>query len=314
MNIFKEIISGNKYALSKGITLLESSLEKDKIKAKKLINKCLSLKEKKTIRIGVTGVPGVGKSTFINTFGQYLIEKGKKVAVLAIDPSSEESKGSILGDKTRMYELSKNKNSFIRPSPNNGKLGGLSPMTRENILLCESAGYDIVLIETVGVGQNETHIKHIIDVSILLMIPGAGDEIQGIKRGIMELADIIVVNKADGNNLVSAKKALQQYKNTSLLINNQNKWKVKTFLCSSTQNTGFNDIYKSLIDYIKYTTQNNLFNLKRINQNIFWLHYEIRSEFGNKKFNELKENKNLYKLEEKIKTSRYKRINMAEIL
>jgi LAO/AO transport system kinase len=314
MDVFQEIIKGNKVALSKGITLLESSLDKDKEKARDLIKKCLDLQQKKSIRIGVTGIPGAGKSTFINTFGQQLIQKGKKVAVLAIDPSSEETKGSILGDKTRMYELSNKKNTFIRPSPSKGKLGGISEMTRENILLCETAGYDVVLIETVGVGQNEINIKHIIDFSILLMIPYAGDELQGIKRGIIELADVIIINKTDGGNIEAAKKAYIQHKSTSSLFKKKNNWKIKILLCSSIKNTGFKKIFKVLAEYKKHTSENNFFNSNRINQNIYWLHKSIKEEYGNNKFNELKENGKLKKLEKKVISSQYRKLNLSKIL
>ena len=191
MDLIKEILNGNKVALAKGITLLESSLETDILSSQKLIADCLP-HSGNSIRIGITGVPGVGKSTFIETFGKILTKKGQKVAVLAIDPTSEKTHGSILGDKSRMNKLSVDKNAFIRPSPSAGSLGGVASKTRDSIILCEAAGFNVILIETVGVGQSETTVSTICDFFLLLMLAGAGDELQGIKRGIMELADMIV--------------------------------------------------------------------------------------------------------------------------
>ena len=206
MSLFSEIKQGKKSSLSKGITLLESSLITDIPKAQKLISDCLPLSGN-SIRIGITGVPGVGKSTFIETFGKLLTSKGHKVAVLAIDPTSEKTHGSILGDKSRMNKLSIDKDAFIRPSPSSGTLGGVTNKTRENIILCEAAGYDIILIETVGVGQSETTVSNLTDFFLLLMLAGAGDELQGIKRGIMELADLLIINKADSNNIKDSENA-----------------------------------------------------------------------------------------------------------
>ena len=206
MNLSKQIIAGNITALSKGITLLESTLESDEHKARKLVTDCLP-ESGNSIRIGITGVPGAGKSTFIETFGKLLTSKGKKVAVLAVDPTSEKTHGSILGDKSRMHELSTDKNAFIRPSPNKGTLGGVTNKTQDSIVLCEAAGFNIILIETVGVGQSETTVSNLVDFFLLLMLAGAGDELQGIKRGIMELADTLIITKSDGENIQNAKNA-----------------------------------------------------------------------------------------------------------
>ena len=206
MDLYTGIIKGDIASLSKGITLIESTLPDDEKRAQDLLQKCLP-KSGKSIRIGITGVPGVGKSTFIETFGKLLTSKGKRVAVLAIDPTSERTQGSILGDKSRMHQLSADKDAFIRPSPNSGTLGGVANKTRESIILCEAAGFEIILIETVGVGQSETTVKKLIDFFLLLMLAGAGDELQGIKRGIMELADALVITKSDGDNQQNAKNA-----------------------------------------------------------------------------------------------------------
>ena len=211
MALAEQILKGNRTALGQGITLLESTLPEHEKEAQELLATCLPYSGK-SIRVGVTGVPGVGKSTFIEVFGKLLTSQGKKVAVLAIDPTSEQTQGSILGDKSRMHELAANKNAFIRPSPSSGTLGGVANKTRESIILCEAAGYDVILIETVGVGQSETTVSNLADFFLLLMLAGAGDELQGIKRGIMELADGLIINKADGDNITNAKNAALAYK------------------------------------------------------------------------------------------------------
>ena len=204
MELAQQIIKGDRTALGKGITLLESTLPEHEKKSQELLKLCLP-DSGKSIRVGITGVPGVGKSTFIESFGKLLTSYGKKVAVLAIDPTSEQTKGSILGDKSRMHELAANKNAFIRPSPTSGTLGGVANKTKDSIVLCEAAGYDIILIETVGVGQSETTVNNLVDFFLLLMLAGAGDELQGIKRGIMELADGLVINKNLKHNITDAK-------------------------------------------------------------------------------------------------------------
>lgn len=236
--------------LSKGITLIESTLEKDRIMAEELLNRLLP-KTGKSIRIGITGVPGVGKSTFIEAFGEYLIkEKNKKVAVLAIDPSSQQTKGSILGDKTRMEKLASNHNAFIRPSPSGKSLGGVANKTRETLLLCEAAGYDVTIIETVGVGQSETAVKSMTDFFLLLMLSGAGDELQGIKRGIMEMADLLTINKADGDNIKPANMARAAYQNAlHLLPPHEFGWTPKATTCSSLTGDGIDAIWSSIENY-----------------------------------------------------------------
>ena len=244
MDLFKEILKGNKVALAKGITLLESSLETDIISSQELISDCLP-HSGDSIRIGITGVPGVGKSTFIETFGKILTDKGQKVAVLAIDPTSERTHGSILGDKSRMNNLSVDENAFIRPSPSSGTLGGVSSKTRDSIILCEAAGFDIILIETVGVGQSETTVSNLVDFFLLLMLSGAGDELQGIKRGIMELADALIITKADSGSLQKARNAALEYKRAlHLFPPMENGWTPQVSTCSALENKGVDKVRK----------------------------------------------------------------------
>ena len=296
-DLTQKIFDGNISALSKGITLIESSLQKEKNEAQKIITECLK-KPNRSIRIGITGVPGVGKSTFIDTFGKELIKKGKKVAVLAIDPTSSISKGSILGDKTRMSKLASDKNAFIRPSPNSETLGGVTRKTRENIILCEAAGFDVILIETVGVGQSETTVNTLVDFFLLLMLAGAGDELQGIKRGIMELADAIVVNKCDGENIKNANSAASIYRRSiQLFPKMENGWKTNVSTCSSIKNTGIKNIIDIIYDFNYIMTKTGWKQENRKKQKIIWLHKLIKIELGFKKFEELKIKGDLKKLE-----------------
>ena len=260
------IIKGDISLLSRGITLVESSLKSDKDVAREIIQACLPYSGK-SIRLGITGVPGVGKSTFIESFGNYLISLGKKVAVLAIDPSSKRTKGSILGDKTRMESLSTNKNAFIRPSASAGTLGGVARKTREAIVLCEAAGFDIILIETVGVGQSETAVAQIVDFFLLLMLAGGGDELQGIKRGIMEMADLIIINKADGDNINKAKLAKQEYENALHMFPAlENGWIPKVQTASALKSKGIEDVWETTKAYLNLTTENSHFENKRKQQ------------------------------------------------
>jgi len=278
VNKFVEgILAGNVTILSKAITLIESSkIEHQKI-AEQIIEKCLPFSGKST-RIGVTGVPGVGKSTFIEAFGSFIINNEKsKVAVLAIDPSSKKGKGSILGDKTRMNELSINEKAFIRPSPSSGALGGVAKATRETIILCEAAGFDTIIIETVGVGQSETEVKSMVDFFLLLMLPGAGDELQGIKRGIMEMADTIVINKAD-ENITKAKLAGREYKNAlHLFPPNKNNWIPKVEVCSAIEKNGIANVWEIIKDYKHLTISNGSFDQQRKQQAKFWLEQTINN-------------------------------------
>ena len=264
--ICDKIKKGNITALSKAITLSESNIESDKILSNKILSN-LKLDKKNTIRIGITGVPGAGKSTFIESFGNYLSDLGIKLAVLTIDPSSRSTKGSILGDKTRMETLSAKKNVFIRPSPASNFQGGVGKNTPETIFLCESAGYEVILIETVGVGQNEISVADMVDFFLLLKIAGSGDELQGIKRGIIEMSDLIVINKCDGDNIEESIKAKNEFKLAlQLFPNKKSNWKPEVLTCSSINNEGLDNIWNSINQYIDLTKKNNYFFENRIKQ------------------------------------------------
>lgn len=267
------IKSGDVMILSRAITLIESSRTDHQEMSEKLIEQCLP-SSGNSIRIGVTGVPGVGKSTFIEAFGVHLIEQHhKKVAVLAIDPTSQKSKGSILGDKTRMNQLSVNDNAYVRPTPSAGALGGVARATREAIILCEAAGFDIIIIETVGVGQSEIEVKSMVDFFLLLMLPGAGDELQGIKRGIMEIADAVIINKSD-TNPTKAKMAAQEYKNAlHLFPANTNGWIPKVNTCSAIEKERIDEVWSIIDEHYRLTNGNNSFNLNRKEQAKYWLQH-----------------------------------------
>ncbi|PID67725.1 MAG: methylmalonyl Co-A mutase-associated GTPase MeaB [Flavobacteriia bacterium] len=269
-------------SLSKAITLVESEHEKHRTQAEKLINQCLPLSGN-SIRIGITGVPGAGKSTFIESFGGLLAAEGKKVAILAVDPSSSQSKGSILGDKTRMERLVQNSNVFIRPSASGSHLGGVAKKTRESIVLCEAAGYDVILIETIGVGQSETTVHSMVDFFLLLQIVGAGDELQGMKRGIMELCDAILINKADGDNIQRAKLARQEYINALHLFSEKpNGWIPKVLTCSALEHIGIDKVWEMIQSYVSYTKDNDTFIAKREQQEEFWLFDTLNQAVLNK--------------------------------
>lgn len=283
--IFKAIIAQDTAALSKGITLIESTQQNHIEKAQQLIEMCLPYANN-SIRIGITGVPGVGKSTFIEALGNLLLQKGKKVAVLAVDPSSTISHGSILGDKTRMESLVRSSKAFIRPSPSGNSLGGVAQKTRESIILCEAAGYDVIIIETVGVGQSETAVHSMVDFFLLLKLAGAGDELQGIKRGIIEMADALVINKADGDNLIHARKAKNQFRKALHLYPlTQNSWSPEVLTCSAIEGTGIDDIWKMILKYLKITSENGFFEKNRIQQNKFWLLQTIEEQLKNSFYN-----------------------------
>ena len=265
------ILKGNITFLSKAITLVESTNAKHQQKANEILERCLP-HANNSVRIGITGVPGVGKSTFIESFGKYLTAQGKKVAVLAVDPSSSVNKGSILGDKTRMEALVTDTNAFIRPSPSGTSLGGVAQKTRESIILCEAAGFDTIIIETVGVGQSETVVHSMVDFFLLLKLAGAGDELQGIKRGIIEMADAIVINKADGDNEQNAKIAKVEFNRALHLYPiKESKWQPKVLTASALHSLGIEKIDKMIVDYISLTKENNYFNQKRNDQNKYWL-------------------------------------------
>ena len=279
------ITTGDISALSRAITLVESTNIAHSKKANKVITACLPFANK-SIRIGITGVPGVGKSTFIEAFGSHLTGLGKKVAVLAVDPSSSLSRGSILGDKTRMEDLVKDKNAFIRPSPSGDSLGGVARKTRETIILCEAAGFDTIVIETVGVGQSETVVHSMVDFFLLLKLAGAGDELQGIKRGIIEMADAIVINKADGDNLKAAKLAKIEFNRAlHLYPPKASAWSPKVTLCSALMKKGISEVWDMIEAYKAITTKNHYFEVNRNNQNKFWLLQTIEDRLKSNFYN-----------------------------
>lgn len=269
------ILNGEISILSQAVTLVESSLPEHQEIAQQVIEKCLPYTGN-SIRVGITGVPGAGKSTFIEALGMHLVRTGHKLAVLAIDPSSERSKGSILGDKTRMEELSVAKNAFIRPSPSAGSLGGVARKTRESIVLCEAAGFDTIFVETVGVGQSETAVHSMVDFFLLIQLSGAGDELQGIKRGIMEMADGIAINKCDGLNVDKANIAKVQYQNAiHLFPQPASGWSPEVITCSSVELSGIKEVWEMVERFIQYVTENGYLKLKRNDQAKYWMYESI---------------------------------------
>ncbi|WP_175639744.1 methylmalonyl Co-A mutase-associated GTPase MeaB [Metabacillus schmidteae] len=274
----KGIEKRDRVLLAQAITLVESNAKQHFEKAQKIIEALLQNKNS-SIRIGITGVPGAGKSTFIDSFGTYLCEQGYYVAVLAIDPSSQVSKGSIMGDKTRMERLSRHPNAYIRPSPSGGNLGGVSRKTRETIILCEAAGYNIILVETMGVGQGEFVVREMVDFFLLLVLTGAGDELQTMKKGIMELPDLVVVNKADGENMMKANKAKSEYNSILHFLSSYTKdWETRAVTASSIEETGIADIWEIIKTFEKQTKKSNLFYKRRTEQQLNWLHDLVKQE------------------------------------
>jgi LAO/AO transport system kinase len=300
VELAQQIIEGNRTALGQGITLLESTLPEHEQKSQELLKLCLP-QSGESIRVGVTGVPGVGKSTFIEAFGKLITGQGKKIAVLAIDPTSERTHGSILGDKSRMHELAADENAFIRPSPSSGVLGGVANKTRESIILCEAAGFDIILIETVGVGQSETTVSNLVDFFLLLMLAGAGDELQGIKRGIMELADALIITKSDGDNSIKAKNSAMEYKRAlHFFPEKKNGWIPQVSTCSALDKTGLDTIWKLIEKHNNQMQANSYFIDNRNKQNNYWLHHIIKHELGNKKYQQLIADNSLTDLEQNL--------------
>lgn len=276
--LIRQLQKGNRTALGRAITLIESTLEKDQLQAQEILSACLA-SSNNSIRIGITGVPGVGKSSFIEVLGKHLTAQKIKVAVLAVDPSSERSGGSILGDKTRMNELAVDNLAFIRPSPSTGSLGGVTRRTRETILLCEAAGYEVILVETVGVGQSEIAVHSMVDFFLLLMLAGAGDELQGIKRGIMEMADAIAITKSDGDNIQNAKNARMEYKRAlHLFPPTENGWVPKVETCSSLKKENIGQIWEIVSEHEQWMQERNLKEKKRQSQAHYWLHESIEEK------------------------------------
>lgn len=279
------ILAGNISILSQAVTLIESSIEAHYLMAQQVIEKCLPYSGK-SIRLGITGVPGAGKSTLIDAVGMDIVRAGKRLAVLAIDPSSSITKGSILGDKTRMEQLSVHNNAFIRPSPSAGSLGGVARKTRETIILCEAAGFDVIFVETVGVGQSETAVHSMVDFFLLIQLAGTGDELQGIKRGIMEMADGIVINKADGNNIDKANIAKRHFANAlHLFPMPQSGWSPKVQTCSAYENIDLDKLWQMVLDYVEFTKKNGYFYEKRLNQSKYWMYETIEQYLKNNFYN-----------------------------
>jgi LAO/AO transport system kinase len=272
------IFSGDRMILAQAITLIESARPQDNELAQEIIQACLP-KAGDSLRIGITGVPGAGKSTFLEALGTRLANDGMKLAVLAVDPSSERSGGSILGDKTRMEKLSSCENAFIRPSPSSGSLGGVARRTRETMILCEAAGFRTIFVETVGVGQSETLVHGMIDFFLLLMIAGAGDELQGIKRGIIEMADMMVINKAEGDNLQRAQAARQEYASALHMFPPRfDGWIPSVLTCSSLNGSGISDVWDTIKSFESHMKKNGSFDANRSHQRMQWLTQTIKND------------------------------------
>ena len=298
--IIEGIFSNNIAIVSKAITIIESTKPEHRSIADKIIEGCIS-KNHDTTRIGITGVPGAGKSTFIEQFGNLLTGLGKKVAVLTVDPSSSRTKGSILGDKTRMQELVKNPNAYIRPSASGSSLGGVTRKTRESIVILEAAGFDIILIETIGVGQSETAVHDMVDFFLLLKLAGAGDELQGIKRGIIEMADSIVINKSDGNNVQNAAQAKMEFARAlHMFPPKENGWSPEVLTCSALENRGLEEIWKLIFNYCQTMKETGYFNKNRQQQNENWLIQYLEQELLSKFYQNPKTKKLLPLLKEEV--------------
>jgi LAO/AO transport system kinase len=294
------ILAGNITVLSQAVTLVESSLPEHQAIAQEVIEKCLPYTGK-SIRLGITGVPGAGKSTFIEALGMHLIRRNHRLAVLAIDPSSERSKGSILGDKTRMEELSVAKNAFIRPSPSAGSLGGVARKTRESIILCEAAGFDTIFVETVGVGQSEIAVHSMVDFFLLLQLAGTGDELQGIKRGIMEMADGIAINKCDGSNIEKAMLAKAQFQNAlHLFPMSDSGWSPEVIPCSSVEKNGIEEIWTMVGRFADFTRDNGYFDHHRNQQARYWMYETINEQLRQRFYHNTEIQKLSKEMEQKV--------------
>jgi LAO/AO transport system kinase len=312
--LLQGIREGNIPLLSQAITLVESALPEHQKKAQELIAACLPYSGS-AFRLGITGVPGAGKSTFIEALGKHLIQKGHKLAVLAIDPSSERSKGSIMGDKTRMEELAGHPEVYIRPSPSGGTLGGVARKTRETIILCEAAGFDTIFVETVGVGQSETAVHSMVDFFLLIMLAGAGDELQGIKRGIMEMADAIVINKADGNNLQRTRKAQAEFSNAlHLFPPSISGWTPLVKTCSSLYGSGVDEIWEMLGEYQSLVRKSGYLLRRRQEQGKYWMYETIREGIFDQVFKNPSMQQELEKYEEEISQGNMTSFRAASII
>lgn len=294
------VLENNRTILARTITLVESNLPRHIEMAQKVLNKLLP-NTGKSIRIGITGVPGVGKSTFIEAFGSLLCDAGHRVAVLAVDPSSSLTKGSILGDKTRMEKLTQNQNAFIRPSPSGGALGGVTRKSRETILVCEAAGYDVILVETVGVGQNEIAVRSMVDFFLLLMLTGAGDELQGLKKGVVEIADAILVNKSDGKNKISALTAVSEYKRILHVLQPATEgWESKAMACSALYEEGLNEVWEMIQSFIEITNLSGVYEERRKKQNVQWMESMVKEYLHTRFFSNEKVKAHKAMIEEEV--------------
>lgn len=312
--LFQSLREGDHVALASAITLIESTNPDHRESANTLLKACLPYAGN-SVRIGITGVPGVGKSTFIESFGKVLLQQGKKLAVLAIDPSSSVSGGSILGDKTRMQELSADKRVFIRPSPSGETLGGVARKTRETILLCEAAGFDTLLIETVGVGQSETLVKSMVDFFLLLMLSGAGDELQGIKKGIMEMADALVITKADGDNVKKANAAAGEYRNAlHLFPANANGWIPEVFTCSALEGTNVERVFEVVERFERHTKARGDWEKQRHTQDKLWFNEALRDLILSNFFGDPQRISALKVLEQQVEAGELTSFQAAEIM
>ncbi len=308
------ILEGSRVILSRAITVIESNLESDKILAKDIIQGVLP-SSGNSIRIGITGVPGVGKSTFIEVFGKHLVTLGHKVAILSIDPSSQRSRGSILGDKTRMEELATLEEAYIRPSASGDTLGGVANKTGEAMFLCEAGGYDVILIETVGVGQSETAVHGMTDFFLLLMLAGAGDELQGIKKGIMEMADMVVINKADGDNVRMSELAKRQYQNALHIFPlSESGWSPEVSTASAIKNIGIDKVWETVLKFKELVDENGYFLKNRNQQQIQWMYNNINEELKNLFYGSDAIAKQLKELEKAIISSKISPVKAAQYI
>lgn len=313
-DLVKGVLEGDRNLLARTITLIESNSAKHHEKSAKVLDKLLPYSGN-SIRIGISGVPGAGKSTLIEALGLYLISKGKKIAVLTVDPSSSVSKGSILGDKTRMEYLSREKNCFIRPSPSGGNLGGVTRKTRETITACEAAGFETILIETVGVGQSEITVRSMVDFFLLVMIAGAGDELQGIKRGIMEISDALVFNKADGSNIKKAEIAKAEFENALHYMKPYTEgWTTRVLTASALENKGIDQIWKMISNFIQITKNNDQFINRRNSQSLDWMHSLIKESIVSNFYNNPEISEELKSFEDQLLNGKMRPTSAAEKL
>ena len=294
------IFSGNRRVIAKTITLVESTLSSDRKLASRIIEQVIPYSGK-SVRFGITGVPGVGKSTFIENLGLYLAGRGHRVAVLAVDPTSRRSGGSILGDKTRMEKLAAHENTFIRPSPAGDTLGGVAAKTREIMLICEAAGYDVVMVETVGVGQSETRVSTMVDFFLALLIAGAGDELQGIKRGLLEVADAVAINKADGDNLDRAERARKEYETAlHLVMPSSRSWTPPVLTCSSVTEGGTANVWRTVEDHRRIMNETGEFGQRRRQQALDWMWTMVEDGLKQRLYENEKVKRKIPKISEKV--------------